>query len=182
MARVLSYAVAAGLYAAAAIFAMAALMVGATAGFRWIEMRYGLFEAFGALAALLVIFMALFVILALYALKRAAKRVAPLSSKLRVALGAPPSIGDVGAAATVASLPTRRRGLVGGSTATALAIALSLIGCMRDRGQDSWRRIGELHGRTIMPAGTIGRLPGVAHRYVGVGLWRKADVAIQAVR
>lgn len=137
VARVVSYAVAAGLYAAAAIFAMAALIVGATAGFRWIEIRYGVFEAFGALAALLVIFMALFVILALYALKRAPKRVAPLSSRLRVALGAPPSTGDVGAAATVASLPTRHRGLVGGSTATALAIALSLIGWVRARGQHS---------------------------------------------
>lgn len=29
-----------------------------------------------------------------------------------------------------------------------------------------------------MPAGTIGRLPGVAHRYVGVGLWRKAVIPV----
>src|ERR1035437_5064652 len=45
---VASYAVAAGLYAAAGIFLIAACLVGLTALFRWIEMNYGLFQAFGA--------------------------------------------------------------------------------------------------------------------------------------
>ena len=48
-----SYAVAAGLFAAAGIFLIAALLVGATALFRWIEIKYGLFQAFGAIGGLL---------------------------------------------------------------------------------------------------------------------------------
>ena len=44
-----SYAVAAGLFAAAGIFLIAALLVGATALFRWIEINYGLFWAFGVI-------------------------------------------------------------------------------------------------------------------------------------
>ena len=46
-----SYAVATGLFAAAGIFLIAALLVGATALFRWIEINYGLFQAFGATGA-----------------------------------------------------------------------------------------------------------------------------------
>ena len=48
-----AYAVAAGLFAAAGIFLIAALLVGATALFRWIEINYGLFQAFGAIGGLL---------------------------------------------------------------------------------------------------------------------------------
>ena len=51
---VASYAVAAGLYAAAGIFLIAACLVGVTALFRWIEMNYGLFQAFGAVGGLLL--------------------------------------------------------------------------------------------------------------------------------
>jgi hypothetical protein len=40
---VASYAVAAGLFAAAGIFLIAACLVGITALFRWIEIKYGLF-------------------------------------------------------------------------------------------------------------------------------------------
>ena len=49
---VTSYAVAAGLFAAAGIFLIAACLVGITALFRWIEINYGLFPAFGAVGAL----------------------------------------------------------------------------------------------------------------------------------
>ncbi|MDE2330132.1 MAG: phage holin family protein, partial [Bradyrhizobium sp.] len=42
------YAAAAGLYAASGIFLIAASLVGAAALFRWIEIKYGLFWAFGA--------------------------------------------------------------------------------------------------------------------------------------
>ena len=48
-----SYAVAAGLFAAAGIFLIAACFVGAMALFRWIEIHYGMFWAFGAVGALL---------------------------------------------------------------------------------------------------------------------------------
>src|ERR1700712_3926951 len=52
---VASYAVAAGLYAAAGIFLIAAALVGVTALFRWIEINYGLFWAFGAVGGLLLL-------------------------------------------------------------------------------------------------------------------------------
>ena len=51
---VTSYAIAAGLFAAAGIFLIAACIVGTMALFRWIEIHYGQFWAFGAIGALLV--------------------------------------------------------------------------------------------------------------------------------
>ena len=45
-----SYTVAAGLFVACGIFLLAAALVGADALFRWVEIKYGLFPAFGALA------------------------------------------------------------------------------------------------------------------------------------
>ena len=50
-----SYAIAAGLFAAAGIFLIAALFVGTIALFRWIEINHGQFWAFGAVGALLVV-------------------------------------------------------------------------------------------------------------------------------
>ncbi|MGJ5222393.1 phage holin family protein, partial [Bradyrhizobium oligotrophicum] len=41
-----SYAVAAGLFAVAGVFLVAACLVGLTALFRWVEISYGLFTAF----------------------------------------------------------------------------------------------------------------------------------------
>ena len=67
-----SYAVAAGLFAAAGIFLIAALLVGATALFRWIEINYGLFQAFGATGGLLVVIAAICAGVAASRLKRPA--------------------------------------------------------------------------------------------------------------
>src|SRR5712671_7764503 len=52
---VTSYAVAAGLFAAAGIFLIAALLVGTIALFRWIEIDHGQFWAFGVVGALQVV-------------------------------------------------------------------------------------------------------------------------------
>src|SRR3979411_2770258 len=52
---VTSYAVAAGLFAAAGIFLLAAFLVGTAALFRWIEINYGMFQAFGVVGALLLL-------------------------------------------------------------------------------------------------------------------------------
>lgn len=123
-----SYAVAIALYAAAAVFLIAAMLVGATAGFRWIEINYGLFEAFGALGAILGSFMILFIALAIYRMKRPAKRIVPLASRLRVAIISSPSRDEIAPAATVASLPMRSSEGRGGSTVSALVIAASLFG------------------------------------------------------
>ena len=51
--------IAAGLFAAAGIFLIAACLVGIMALFRWIEINYGLFPAFGAVGALLLVIAAI---------------------------------------------------------------------------------------------------------------------------
>jgi len=87
---VVSYAVAAGLYAAAGIFLIAACLVGVTALFRWIEMNYGLFQAFGAVGGLLLIVAIVFAALASSKLKRPAPHFPSLTSRLRAAIKANP--------------------------------------------------------------------------------------------
>jgi hypothetical protein len=85
-----SYAVAAGLFAAAGIFLIAACLVGLAALFRWIEIKYGLFQAFGAVGALLLLIAALCAGLAARKLKRPAPHFPSLTSRLRVAIKANP--------------------------------------------------------------------------------------------
>jgi hypothetical protein len=85
-----SYAVAAGLFAAAGIFLIAALLVGATALFRWIEINYGLFWAFGVTGGLLLVIAAVCAALAAGKLKRPPPHFPSLASRLRVAINARP--------------------------------------------------------------------------------------------
>jgi hypothetical protein len=87
---VVSYAVAGGLYAAAGVFAVALLLVGVAALFRWVELRYGLFEAFGASAVVLLVLAVACAALAASRLKRPAKQFPSLTSRLRVAIKANP--------------------------------------------------------------------------------------------
>jgi hypothetical protein len=54
-----SYAIAAGLFAASGVFLLAACLVGVMALFRWIEIAYGRFPAFGAVGALLLVIAAI---------------------------------------------------------------------------------------------------------------------------
>lgn len=86
-----SYAVAAGLYAAAGIFLIATLLVGAAALFRWVELRYGLFQAFGASGGLLLLLAFFFAALAAGRLERPSKQFPSLGSRLRVAINASPA-------------------------------------------------------------------------------------------
>lgn len=85
-----SYAVAAGLFAAAGIFLIAALLVGATALFRWIEINYGLIPAFGATGGGLAVTAAICAGVAAARLKRPAPQFPSLASRLRVAINANP--------------------------------------------------------------------------------------------
>jgi hypothetical protein len=87
---VTSYAVAAGLFAAAGIFLIAACLVGVTALFRWIEINYGLFEAFGVVGALLLVIAGVLAGLAVSKLKQPAPHFPSLTSRLRVAIRANP--------------------------------------------------------------------------------------------
>jgi putative superfamily III holin-X len=89
-ASVASYATAAGLFAAAGIFLIAACLVGITALFRWIEINYGLFWAFGVVSALLLLIAAICAAVAANQLKRRPPHFPSLTSRLRVALKANP--------------------------------------------------------------------------------------------
>jgi hypothetical protein len=85
-----SYAVAAGLFAAAGIFLIAASLVGLDALFRWVEIKYGLFWAFGAVGLLLLVIAGLCAGLATSRLHRPARQFPSLTSRLRVAIKASP--------------------------------------------------------------------------------------------
>ena len=87
---VASYGIAAGLFAVAGIFLIAACFVGITALFRWIEINYGLFQAFGVAGTLLLVIAAICAAVAAGKLKRPPPRFPSLSSRLRVAVKASP--------------------------------------------------------------------------------------------
>ncbi|MBR1224002.1 MULTISPECIES: phage holin family protein [unclassified Bradyrhizobium] len=87
---VTSYAIAAGLFAAAGVFLTAALLVGAAALFRWVEINYGQFWAFGAVGGLLAIIACICAAVAAIKLKRPPPQFPSLTSRLRVAIKASP--------------------------------------------------------------------------------------------
>ena len=103
-ATIASYAIAAGLFAVAGIFLIAACLVGITALFRWIEIHYGLFQAFGVVGALLVAIAAICAAVAVAKLKRPPPQFPSLSSRLRVAVKASPvAPGQIDAARDTAA-------------------------------------------------------------------------------
>ena len=87
---VTAYAVAAGLFAAAGIFLIAACFVGAMALFRWIEIHYGTFWAFGAVGALLTVIAAICAGISATKLRQPSPHFPSLTSRLRVAIKANP--------------------------------------------------------------------------------------------
>src|SRR6185312_16148171 len=88
---VASYAIAAGLFAASAIFLLAACLVGVAALFRWVEISYGRFPAFGVVAALFVVIAAVCAAIAMFRLKRGPPHFPSLTSRLRVAIASGPA-------------------------------------------------------------------------------------------
>ena len=89
-----SYAVAIALFAAAGVFLIAACLVGTAALFRWIEINYGQFWAFGAVGALLAIIAAVCGGLGAAKLKPATPHFPSLTSRLRVAIRSNPLGAD----------------------------------------------------------------------------------------
>ena len=85
-----SYAIAAGLFAAAGIFLIAACLVGITALFRWIEINYGMFWAFAVVGASLLAIAAICAAVAVSKLKPRPPHFPSLTSRLRVAVKASP--------------------------------------------------------------------------------------------
>ena len=151
---VTSYAVAAGLFAAAGIFLIAACLVGADALFRWVEIHYGLFQAFGAVGALLVLIAAVCAGLAVMKLKRPPPRFPSLTSRLRVAIKANPiksgQIEDARetARANPAAPMARKRAMrprsagIDGNIQASLAVAGLLLGWVAARRRQQARRMG----------------------------------------
>ena len=147
-----SYGIAIGLFVVAAIFVIGAGLVGLAALFRWTEIHYGMFEAFGAVALVLVVLAAICAGLALYLMKRRRARSPALTSRLRVALTRPlPRIGsdieDTGAAA--AAMVSRR-----GASQTPLARESLLSTPIRSMG-DIWASDRAKAALGLMTAATL---------------------------
>ena len=85
-----SYAIAAGLFAAAGIFLIAACLVGTVALYRWIAIHYGQFWGFGAIGALLVMIAAICAGVAAARLRQPSPHFPTLTSRLRVAIKSNP--------------------------------------------------------------------------------------------
>ncbi|MGJ5202135.1 phage holin family protein [Bradyrhizobium sp. HKCCYLR20261] len=86
---VTSYAVAAGLFATAGIFLIAACIVGLTALFRWVEMTYGLFTAFAVVGGIMLALAVICAVIAAVKLRSPTPHYPSLGSRLRVAIAAP---------------------------------------------------------------------------------------------
>jgi hypothetical protein len=155
---VTSYAIAVGLFAVAGIFLIAAGLVGIMALFRWVEIKYGLFWAFGAVGALLLVLAAICAGIAAIKLRRPQPRFPSLASRLRIAVTASPlrsgqidqvedsaAMAMPGASATRVggrrqTVPLRRAGL-DRNVQTGLAIAAILLGWVAARRRQQARRM-----------------------------------------
>jgi len=80
-----SYVMGACFLLGAAIFLIIAILIGAAALFRFLEMRYGLFEAFGATGGAMIIVALISLGIGLSKMNSPSKRVIPLASRVRVA-------------------------------------------------------------------------------------------------
>jgi hypothetical protein len=87
--HVTSYAVAAGLFAAAGLFVIATFFVGVIALYRWVALAYGQFWGFGAVASVLLVLAATCAGVALAQMNRRTRPIVPLASRLRVAIATP---------------------------------------------------------------------------------------------
>lgn len=87
--RATSYAVAAGLFAVAGLFLIAAFFVGLIALYRWVAIAYGQFWGFGTVAAVLLVLAAACAGVAMAQMNRRTKPIVPLASRMRVAIGTP---------------------------------------------------------------------------------------------
>ncbi len=151
-----AYAVAAGMFAAAGIFLIAACLVGITALFRWIEINYGLFPAFGASGGLLLAIAAICAGSAASRLHRPPPHFPSLTSRLRVAIKANPIMPDQieaarDTAAAILSAPAaplhargkrRRNGAARGNPGvrTGLIVMATLLGWAATRRRQQARR------------------------------------------
>ena len=130
-----SYAVAASLFIVAGILLIGAGGVGLMALFRYVELQYGTFPAFGAVGGLLLLLAMICAIVATIRLKRPAPSFPSLGSRLRVAVAAPasrdPAAGDVDPEAIPLAPSAPKRSARGGNAINVpvgLAVAAILLG------------------------------------------------------
>jgi len=87
--HVTTYAVAAGLFAAAGLFVIATFFVGLIALYRWVAIAYGQFWGFGAVASVLLVLAGVCAGVAVAQMNRKTRPIVPLASRLRVAIATP---------------------------------------------------------------------------------------------
>lgn len=87
--RVTSYAIAAGLFAAAGLFLIATFFVGLIALYRWVAITYGQFWGFGAVALVLLALTGACAGMAMAQMNRKTRPIVPLASRMRVAIATP---------------------------------------------------------------------------------------------
>ena len=103
-----SHVVAYAMFAVAGIFVIAACLVGLTALFDWIEINYGLFQAFGVVGGLLLVIAAVCAGIAVARLKRQPREFPSLGSRLRVAIKTSPTEAAAAALTASAALTPKR--------------------------------------------------------------------------
>jgi len=118
-----SYLVGACFLLGAAIFAVVAILIGAAALFRFIEMRYGLFEAFGVAGGAMFVVALICLVIGLTKMKVKSKNVVPLASRFRVAAHSHPITRENFQDAAVALIDRKHR-----STTFGLALAGAFLG------------------------------------------------------
>lgn len=150
---VTSYAVAAGLFAAAGVFVISAVFVGLFALYRWVGLKYGMFWGFGVVGGLLILVAIVCAALAASRLRRKPPHFPTLGSRLRVAVTANPLQAgpvDVLRDNAAALMPTNMNKLFdtplirnsSAGTRTGLILAASLMGWALVRRRKRARRDG----------------------------------------
>jgi len=160
-----AYGIAIGLFAVAAIFVIGAGLVGLAALFRWTEIHYGMFEAFGAVALVLTVLAAICAGVALYLMKRRRARSPALASRLRVVLTRPlPRIGsDIEDTGTAAAAMVSRRGASPLAEDSLLSAPIRSIGDVwaSDRGKAA---LGLMTAATLLGWAAMRRWPRAQRR------------------
>jgi hypothetical protein len=135
-----SYAIATGMFAAAGIFLIAAILVGTAALFRWVEIQYGLFQAFGAVGGLLLAIAAVCAAVAASKLKPREPKFPSLTSRLRVAIKASPiRSGQIEAARDTTVLRAPVSPVLGSPVLGSLSPVLGSLGARPRRSQTDLR-------------------------------------------
>lgn len=118
-----SYVVGACFLLGAAVFAIIAISIGAAALFRFIEMRYGLFEAFGAAGGAMVVVALISMAIGVSKMNPKSNRIIPLASRVRVAAHSHPITKENVKDAAVSLVDENHR-----SSTLGLALAGTVLG------------------------------------------------------